>query len=282
MADTNILDILAALSPVLGKAAGANQGQNNFEDITKQAAWNNLEQNSLARDKFAAAAPGQRLATGNMASMTKNFTPTKVSFAGKGAGRTGQPFTSFSGGAAGAARDPRSSQIADSVLEQELMAQMKGAAGGDSKMTPQPAIAQESLGAKLLGAGATGTSLLGALSKLAGGSGSGGGGDLGKLLDLFKGHGGAESEANSPQHQEEDTRGQANPYDGNYQDDPMISGSGGTAYGPDGQPLEKGYGTDWWQEGNGYDPSQDPTANLYNTDDLYNTVGPDPGPLWGG
>lgn len=273
---SDILDLLSALAPVLGNAAGANQKQGNFEDITKQAAWNNLETNQLARDKFAAAAPGQRLATANKASMTKNFTPTTISWGGKGSGARGE-LPQYSGGAAGAARDPRSSAVADSVLEQELMAQMKGAAGGDSKMSAQPAIGQESLGAKLLGGAATGTSLLSALSKL-GGGGSGGGGDIGKLIDMLR-HPNTASEEDSPQHQEEDTRGQ----DGN-----MESASGGTAYGPDGQPLEKGFGSDWWQEGNGYDPSQDPTLdlystpNVYNPDDPYNEFGMEPGPLWGG
>lgn len=275
---TDILDLLSALAPVLGKAAGANQTQNNFEDITKQAAWNNLEDNQLNRDKFAAAAPGQRLATTNKASMTKNFTPTTISWGGKGSGKRGE-LPQYSGGAAGAARDPRSSAVADSVLEQELMAQMKGAAGGDAKMSPQPAIGQESLGAKLLGGAATGTSILSALQKLGGSGGSGGGGDIGKLIDMLKGHGGTPP-WQGPLSVPDDQTGDL-PAD-------MSSASGGQAYGPDGKPLEKGYGSDWWQEGNGYDPAQDPTLDLYGAPNLYdpndpsNEFGLVPGPLWGG
>lgn len=186
MADLNILDILAALGPVAGGAAGANQKQNNFEDVTRQAGWNNLETNRLARDKFAAVAPEQRLRTSNLANMTKNFTPTSIAWGGKGSGKRGE-MPVYSGGASHVGKDPRVQATADSVLGQELESQLAGAKGADAKMSPQPAIGETSALDKLLGGLGLGGSALAALK--AGGSPSGGSFDLGKILDMFKHHG---------------------------------------------------------------------------------------------
>lgn len=184
MADLNILDLLAALGPVAGGAAKANQTQNNFEDVTKQASWNNLETNRLARDKFAAAAPEQRLQTSNLANMTKNFTPTSIAWGGKGSGKRGE-LPVYSGGASHVGKDPRVQATADSVLGQELEAQLAGAGGADSKMSAQPAIGETSALDKILGGLGLGGSALDAIKKAAGDSG--GSIDLGKLIKMFQG-----------------------------------------------------------------------------------------------
>lgn len=191
---SDILDILSALSPVLGGAASANQKQNNTEDALKALEYHNTNQDQLARDKFAAVAPSQRMGTAARASVMNNFQPTSIAWGGKGSGAKGQ-LPTYSGGAVGgmANLDPRAKATADSALTEELASQLKGAGGGDSSLPTAPTIGAESLGAKALGAGATAASVAAALKNLLNGSGPSSGGDLKKLLDILRGHGGSTS-----------------------------------------------------------------------------------------
>lgn len=159
-----ILGASPDLSTVLGKAAGSAQEANRFRDTSSIAA----EGAKLARDKFAAAAPQQRLGNSVKASMLLNAKPQTVSWGGPGSGLNGQ-IPTFSGGPADALGnlDPQTKELAQSILKNELVAQLKG---GDSEMPYMKDFGKTSLSDKLLGGAALGTSIAGAF-----GAGQGGG-----------------------------------------------------------------------------------------------------------
>lgn len=167
--------VLAAgggLADTLGGAAGSAQKQNNTSDTLKLA----LAQAGLNRDKFALEAPGARLSTGSSAALKAalaNAGPSKINWGGPGSGLRGEiPTTSggFHDAIGNLKNNPNYMSLLDLVGKDSLEAEKRGGASGGNKDAAQPSILDgvgESSGFdKALGAGAFGSSILGALGKI--------------------------------------------------------------------------------------------------------------------
>lgn len=181
---------VSGLSGVLGGAAKAGQDQNNKADQLKLL----LENAKLNRDKFALDAPGTRLSTGMRAAMAGGAAPSKLDWGSKGfvpgaiaRGEAQMPTrTGGASGALAAVRDsPDAKQLSNTVLHDQLIAQLRGGTtgggsrpGGDmntsgSDLAMPQGIGQESTGDKVLGGASLATSILGLLLKARGQGGGG-------------------------------------------------------------------------------------------------------------
>lgn len=166
--------LVSSLSTILGGAAKAAQGQQNTETGQGIDLYRDQTGAELAAKKFALAAPSSRLKTDMTALLSKYDTPTTVNWGGPGSGLKGE-IPTFSGGPAAAVRaassDPNYQALRDQVTQDELVSQMNGGASGgnqDATVATPPQIGQSSVGSKLLGAGAFGSSILAALGKFGG------------------------------------------------------------------------------------------------------------------
>lgn len=169
----------SGLSGVLGSAAASGQDQNNKSDQLKLL----LENAKLNRDKFALAAPGARLATGMRASAAASAQPAKLDWGSQGfvpgaIARGQAPLPTWTGGAAGATANmsPDAKQLANTVMHDELIAQLQGGTTGGGSRIPgsvgsdlamPSGIGEASTGDKILGGAALGSSLAGLLAQLA-------------------------------------------------------------------------------------------------------------------
>lgn len=199
-------DILAAIqdggiSDVLSGAAKGGMSQKQAGDYLKLALGNQ----GLARDKFAVAAPGERLATGSAAAMDAalaNAGPTEIHWGGRGSGRRGEIPTTTGGfhDALGSLKNnPDYMSLLDVVGKDSLAGERAGGASGGNRDAAMPdylkGVGDPSKLDSALGGAGLGASILAALMKggskaaAGGGSPSSGGGDVGKLLSkLFGGH----------------------------------------------------------------------------------------------
>lgn len=158
---------MTGIADVMGGAARSGADANYKNDYLKTI----LENSKLNRDKFAVAAPGQRLQDSTKASLASNFTPSKVDWGPggftPGAGARGvQP--TFTGGFSGGMQnlDPRTKQLQSRVMDDELQGQLSGGATGGNQDRAMPTdIGKSSTLDKLTGAGAFGTSILSAIMK---------------------------------------------------------------------------------------------------------------------
>lgn len=152
----NILDTIGnvsgVVSPILGGAAKGRAEGRNAEFDNKLA----LGHLNLDNAKFNLTAPRTRLGTGARAA-TVGARPMKLNWDGPGSGLRGQTLRG-SGGSYDAMADPRLKQLADSVMEGEIKAQLGGP-------RPEMAMPQSSGLDKTLGAATFATSLLGGLKK---------------------------------------------------------------------------------------------------------------------
>lgn len=141
---TSILDMAEGLAAPLGKAAGGRaEGQ--------QAGFNN----ELAAANVNAGAPAQRMSNMSRA-MLAGAPPAKFNWGGPGSVARGEGMPSFSGGSRH--RDPRMSQLASSIMDQEINNQMTG----DDLVSPP----KSGMVDKALGAGAFGSSILGGIGAI--------------------------------------------------------------------------------------------------------------------
>lgn len=166
-ASLSALPAIDGLESVLGGMAKSGQSQNNIEANRDIA----LERTKLDRDKFALDAPGQRLSTATRASMTNNFTPTKIDWQGPGSGMKGiLPRISGGGSAAMANLDPRVRQLSSTVMDDSLAAQRRGGETGEHMdRFVDPNIGKSSLLDKIIGGTAMGGGILNAILKQRGG-----------------------------------------------------------------------------------------------------------------
>lgn len=187
----SILDMAGAVAPVLGGAAkGRSEGraqeiqdQLGRDRLNLDAARTNLDATRVNQEgtrsafdmaqrarEFGLTAPRYRMGTTARGSLA-GAAPVKINWGGPGSGLRGQQ-TQVTGGFM--ERDPRMKQMADSVMDRELRAQLSGAdnitapemptAVGvpTSFATPAP---KSGFGDKALGWGSGITSILGALGK---------------------------------------------------------------------------------------------------------------------
>jgi hypothetical protein len=159
-----------SLSDVLGGAAKSSQAQNNTNDTLSLALYNAKNNAKLNAKKFALSAPSARMRTSMAAILPKYATPAQVHWGGPGSGLRGEVPT-WTGGAKSvfdAAKDPQYSQLGDQVMNDELLAQMKGGASGgneDAASEVAPELGKTSALDDILGTSSLTTSVLGALSK---------------------------------------------------------------------------------------------------------------------
>lgn len=178
---------LSGLSDILGGAAKTGQTQNNTSDSLKLL----LDNANLNQQKFAEAAPGQRLSTGMRAAIAGQASPATLNWGPGGfkpgaiaEGKAGLP--TWEGGVSGALKNlpPDAKQLSNQVLHDELVSQLRGgetgggqAAGsngpgapdlhGTDKTLPSGLnIGQPSTGDNILGGLGIGSSILSLLSKL--------------------------------------------------------------------------------------------------------------------
>src|SRR5438132_2201717 len=175
------------LAGLFGGAAGANRQQNNLQDRLGLDRYSAAENARLRRDQFALTAPGTRLRDSTRASLTSNFTPTRVQWGGPGSGLRGELPQITGGASAGLANlDPRTKSLADLVMSDELAGEQKGGmtgGQGDITMMPPPKLGAESGMDRLLGGAATGSSLLDAIL---GGGKNGSSIDIGRMITAIR------------------------------------------------------------------------------------------------
>lgn len=148
---STILGTAGKVAPILGNAAANHAAGKRFDEQTQL----NRDQVALNSYNSGLTAPSKRLRTSQDASILKNWTPVTSS----GSGRD----LTFSGGYNNPNLiDPRSKQLADDVIAQQLEQQLAGGGidrGGPPKIAPHP---KSSAWDKILGGAATGASILGA------------------------------------------------------------------------------------------------------------------------
>lgn len=159
--------VSSALGDVLGGASKSGQAQNNNQDTIKLA----LQNAQLNRDKYALAAPGVRMNTSIRAAMAKRGTPSSVQWGGPGSGLRGE-IPQFSGGRKSVyagLQEPDTQGLLDRVIHEQLMGQVAGGPSGGNADAAMPTnIGQSSTFDKILGGGAFGSSILGAILKARG------------------------------------------------------------------------------------------------------------------
>lgn len=172
--------MVSDLSDVLGGASKAG-AQNNIQQDR-----NTLDRESirLGRDRFATAAPEQRMSNSIRAALAKRAAPASVSWGGPGSGLKGE-LPQFSGGIKSiysGLQEPDTQGLMDTVLHDQLMAQQQGGISGGGKDTAMPEINKSSTMDKIIGGGSLASSILAAILKnyVGGGDSSGAtGGDAG-------------------------------------------------------------------------------------------------------
>lgn len=158
-----------ALAPILQKAAMAGVQSNQTRDILNQRQYEDEESARLARDKFALAAPGERMSQSVKASILGNLKPTSINWGGPGSGLKGETPT-YSGGFSEALQnmDPDTRALLSRIIQDNLKSQTTGGSTGggqDAYTKPSPEFGKTSTMDKIIGGGAFATSILGALGK---------------------------------------------------------------------------------------------------------------------
>ena len=149
-----VLSGIGKAAPILAGASGS-AAKGKREDENSQLSRDALELRKYEMDQ---AAPGKRLTDSTRASMVKNATPVTSKWGGPGSGLRGET-VKYSGGYANPDLiDPRSKQLADSMLTNSLQQQLSGAAAPDIAGPPK-----SSVGDKILGGVGLGGSILGAI-----------------------------------------------------------------------------------------------------------------------
>lgn len=165
------MSIIPAMNAISGGASKAAQTQNNFEAANQPG----MESAKLNRDKFAVASPASRLSAATRASLTNNFTPTKVDWQGPGSGMKGiLPRISggFSGGMANL--DPTVKQLSSRIIDDSFAGQMRGGeTGGQMDRYVDPNVGKSGTMDKVMGGVSMGSSILEALIKARQGGGGG-------------------------------------------------------------------------------------------------------------
>lgn len=165
---TSILDIASKFAPVLGGAAkGRAEGrQSEANDqilrdrLNQQGTEAGFDMDMEAR-RFGLLAPRTRMGTAARGSLAA-AAPVKINFGGPGSGMRGQQ-TKVTGGFM--ERDPRLKQLADSVMDHELQAQLSGKDNITAPRMPMATPAPKpGFIDKALGIGSFATGILGALS----------------------------------------------------------------------------------------------------------------------
>lgn len=163
-------DIANKVAPILGGAAkGRAEGkQTDFLDSSAADRANaditgkNFDMAQRARE-FSMTAPRTRLGTASRGAMAAAG-PVKANWGGPGSGMNGQSLH-FTGGFM--ADDPRMREMGNSVMDQELQAQLSGKDNIEAPVIPDATPAPESsFGDKALGVGSTVASILGAIGTL--------------------------------------------------------------------------------------------------------------------
>lgn len=177
---------LEALAAVLSRAAASAQSSNQVRDSQNLSAYGMHENAKAAQDRFALAAPGSRLSTSMRASLAGNFSPTKFNWNGPGSGLRGE-IPTFSGGVREGMTnlDPQTKELAQQVIHDQLLAQMRGGLSGQGKdyeVQQPPMPGQSSALDKLLGGGSTAAAIAAALGK----NGAGGNIDISKLIESIR------------------------------------------------------------------------------------------------
>ena len=150
-------NILKAAPSILGGMANRSQQSNQNRDFLQQQ----RDRNALERYQIGIKAPGLRLGQSRRAAILKNYTPTSVKWGGPGSGLRGET-VHFSN----ALTNPNlfkgdvSAQAQD-LIHQNMLNQLKH--GADLPALSEPG--RESLGQKILGGAAMGTSILGGINR---------------------------------------------------------------------------------------------------------------------
>lgn len=164
--------MMGDVGSVLGGASkGAAEGNNNRDNRA-------LQQASLqtSRDRFALDAPNTRRRDMLKAAIGKNASPSHIQWGGPGSGLRGE-IPQRTGGASSmfaALKDPSMAKMNDTVMQDELAAQLRGGESGgkmDRNLQLPDNYGKTSLLQKILGGAAFGTSLLGAITKSRGDGG---------------------------------------------------------------------------------------------------------------
>lgn len=160
LANTLISKGIPAIATALGGAAKGEQQQNNTETNQQLS----QEQIQLNRDKYALDAPNTRLATAIKASIASNFQPQHTAWGGPGSGLKGQTPT-ITGGLSGslANLDPRTKELANQIMLDELTGQRQGGPTGGGQDRALPKLNQTTTADKVLGGASLGTSILGSV-----------------------------------------------------------------------------------------------------------------------
>lgn len=154
---------LTGAADVLGGAAKNAAENNAINDANSVNLYNSQERNQLNRDQFALNAPGTRMGQSAKASILSRVKPTTINWGGPGSGLKGQTPTTTGGFRDALGNmDPAVGQLAQEIMQQNLAKQK---ANQDGVTVTPPRIGRSSVGDKLLGAGAFGTSILGLLRR---------------------------------------------------------------------------------------------------------------------
>lgn len=276
----------AYLSGAAKNAASGNQAEGqylNARDAIKaqlfkaqQDAATAANAQGLNNAKFSTGLPGQGASEAVRGSLIQNTQDV-----GMDLGNNHANVVNFTGGTRPSSFTPETRQAgADLIKHGQSLIADPGSFVPAQQSVAAPALSEEpkaGFWGQAAGAGGTITGLLSALTK-GGPGGSGGGGDLTKIINWLKGLGSgpdAYSEEDSPQHHDEDTRGQGGTTSGRALD--PTTGLP-LPYGPD-----DGSGGD--DGGYGYDPNQDRGPWWDDTGGGGGYDGGDaqePGPDWGG
>ena len=145
------------LGPILSNMSANGQKANQTRDQLMPSA----ENAKLARDKFALDAPTTRMNQSVRASILNTMTPTQVQWGGPGSGLKGQ-IPTFTGSFTGAIQnmDPRTKQLADTVMTKDLQDQL---AGKDDETKFLDQIGKESALDKVVGGASAGANIFNAL-----------------------------------------------------------------------------------------------------------------------
>lgn len=250
MADSFLDNIdLAKLSAYLSGSAKASAAGNeaegqylNARDLikshlygTQSTAATAANAQGLNNAKFATSLPSQGAGEAVRGSLIQNSQDAGIDL-----GNNRANVVNFTGGTRPSSFTPETRQAgADLIKHGQSLIADPGSFVPAQQSVAAPALSEEpKAGFWGKAAGATGAAT-GLLSALGGGkNGAGGAVPLGDIIDWLKHFGNnTASEADSPQTQEEDTRG-------------LTGETGGTAYGPDGEPLPvDNPPLQWWQDG---------------------------------
>lgn len=232
----------AYLSGAAKSSASGNQAEGqylNARDAVKAQLYNTASNaatqgnaNALNAAKFTTALPGQGASEAVRGSLIQNTQDAGIDLSNSHATKTG----GFTGGTRPSSFTPETRAAGGDLIKhgQSLIADPNSFAPPVQSATA-PTMSEEpkaGFWGQAAAAGATGAGLL---SALAGGGGpSGGAVPLSKIIDALKHFGGSSPSGNTGQPTGDFTNNLDNPPDTPVD---LSSASGGTAFGPDGQPL---------------------------------------------